>query len=91
MEALSPATLRAKAQAGYGSKGILQRTGALRRGFKITQKGFGFVKISNPVPYFKYHEQGGPVIPKRQMLAVPNKSAKQVMKIFQKHVRNILK
>jgi phage gpG-like protein len=70
---LSPAYAAQKAKDGYGSKGILERTGGLRRGFARritprTMKIYNRRRTANGVDLFKIHQFGTSTIPARPMI-----------------------
>lgn len=69
---------------------ILVWTGRLKRGFEglvETAK----VTISNKVPYFKYHQQGGKRLPQRKMLEITQKTVDIVNETFEKYINKLLK
>lgn len=75
---LADSTLLARArrsgyykQAPASNAQTLVWTGRLQRGFK-KEVSTTKLRIFNPVPYFKYHQQGGKA-PKRAMLAITPK------------------
>lgn len=71
---LSPAYARAKARDGFGSKGILQRTGAMRKGFRarVTPRTLQIInrRSAGGVNLFAVHQSGSRrrKIPARPML-----------------------
>jgi phage gpG-like protein len=85
-QALSRATLIAKARAGYGSKGILERTGKLKGGFESELKKYQ-VRIHNPVTYYEYHQVGTNKLPQRVMLATPETLKQKIVAIFIKNIK----
>jgi len=85
-QALSQKTLIQKAQAGYGGKGILERTGKLKKGFTSDLETFK-VTVSNPVTYFKYHQLGTNKIPQRPMLVSSTNLKAGIVEIFNKFIK----
>lgn len=77
---LAASTIAQRARLGFGSGPILQRTGKLRRGFEQDLKRYS-VRVHNPVDYFKYHQTGGRHLPKRRMIAAPEKLKQEVVAI----------
>lgn len=77
---LAASTITQRARLGFGSGPILQRTGKLRRGFEQDLKRYS-VRVHNPVEYFKYHQTGGRKLPKRQMIASPERLKQEVVSI----------
>lgn len=69
---------------------ILIWTGRLRRGFEDYVEKTR-VTISNKVPYFKYHQQGGGKLPKRQMLGITQKLINLVTEKSQKYINELIK
>lgn len=96
-KALAPATIRQRVAQGYGAGPILQRTGKLKKSFKVkklTKEELHYG--SSGVIYFPIHQKGGVTfegwkIPKRPMLAVNSKLVKPLMEIYQKYIHNLLK
>ncbi len=69
---------------------ILIWTGRLKRGFESAVTATKTI-ISNKVPYFKYHQQGGGRLPRRQMLAITQKTVDIVTNTFEKYINKLLK
>lgn len=86
---LERATQIQKAKLGYGSKGILERTGDLRHGFKKEVSRFK-VTVNNPVTYYKFHQLGMGYNPKRVMLDAPEKVKQDIIEILNKAIRAII-
>lgn len=86
---LKRATQIQKAKLGYGSKGILERTGELRYGFKKDVARYK-VTVSNPITYYKYHQLGMGYNPKRVMLDAPEKVKQDIIEILNKAIRGII-
>lgn len=83
---LATSTLIQKARMGYGSKGILERTGTLKRGFDQELRRM-YVRVFNPVGYYKFHQLGGGSLPQRKMISAPEKLKQQIIAIFSDEVR----
>jgi phage gpG-like protein len=86
---LAASTLRQKAKLGFGSKGILVRTGNLRRGFEKKVKKFS-VRVFNDISYYKYHQLGGSRLPKRVMIRGTENIKQDIVEIFRKDLNQIL-
>lgn len=69
---LAPATLRDKARQGYAGRGILQRTGRLRRGFRAVSTPRTLQIINRRsvrgVNLYQVHQHGTRTIPARRMV-----------------------
>lgn len=89
---LSPATVAAKARSGYGGKGILERTGRMRKAFRHIVSSDQAV-IYNTAEYFQYHQSNKPRnrLPRRVMMKLAENQKQQVVKYFQVYIRNSLK
>ena len=87
---LATSTLIAKARDGYGGKGMLERTGRLKKGFKSDLSKFK-VRIHNPVPYYQYHQLGGTKLPQRVMLDTPERVKQEIVGIFLQDIKKALK
>lgn len=94
-KALSPITIRERLTQGYGAGPILQRTGKLKKSFKVKKLTKDEMHYgSQGVLYFPYHQKGVnrvPRLPARPMLAVNNKLIKPLMAIYQKYINNLMK
>lgn len=80
---LKERTLKEKARLGY-PKDILIRTGKMKNAFQ-NNYGKDFAMMSNPTPYFKYHQsytRGSRNLPRRAMLAFGNQQKASIAKIF---------
>lgn len=69
----------------YPGKGILERTGKMRKSFK-TQHGRDFAVVFNSVDYFNYHQSRlsrSTNLPRRVMLKLDGPRKEMVVKIFQ--------
>lgn len=88
---LKPATVAEKKRLGYGNKGILERTGTLKRGFvKVTTQKT--MRIQNDVRVgrhnlFFIHELGAPKrkISARSMLQLTPRLERDVMRLLRQH------
>lgn len=89
-KALQRATIRERIRLGYGAGPILVRTGKLMRGFRKEVNRF-FVRVSNPVEYFKYHQLGGGYLPQRRMILAPEKLKQEIVAVLAKHYKTIFK
>ncbi len=87
---LALATLREKQRLGYGSKGILERTGRLMNSFDKQVSSF-MVRVFNPTEYYKYHQLGGPNLPQRRMIVASENVKGKIYEIFNLFIRNSLK
>lgn len=80
---LAQSTLIQKRRLGYGGKGILERTGNLRRGFEKDVQKFK-VTVLNPIDYFKYHQLGTVNLPQRVMIKSTSQINQDIVNIFQR-------
>lgn len=81
---LAPATIRERLREGYGAGPILQRSGALRRSFRFEPRP-RTLRVWNTKPYFIYHQQGGEIIPQRQMVVVLRQDRGELTRLARKH------
>ena len=88
--ALAASTVREKARLGYGSKPILVRTGALQHGFQKNANKY-YVRVHNPIKYFKYHQLGGPNLPRRRMIVFSERLKQEVVAVFTKFIHEAFK
>jgi phage gpG-like protein len=67
----------------YIAKPILERTGKMRRAFTHEAADHQLV-VSNPVPYFKYHQSSAPRtrLPRRQMIGLNDQIISKIFQIF---------
>lgn len=86
---LAASTVRQKVALGFGSKGILERTGTLRKGFQKKVKRFS-VRVFNDVNYFKFHQQGSRKLPQRVMIKSTENIKQDIVEIFRKDLSKIL-
>lgn len=85
-QALSYSTIRERERLGYGSGPILVRTGALKAGFKFSFRKQSF-QIVNSQFYYGYHQRGGPVIPRRQMVVLLDEDKSTFTRLARKNMR----
>lgn len=66
---------------------LLEKTGMMRSNFQ-KRLGPGYVEISNPTEYFKYHQSNKPrrVLPRRVMLKIDQIRKVFIIKAFQRHL-----
>ena len=83
-KSLTPA-VEFKKRIEFPGRGILERTGHMRKSFKAISSST-FLKIFNPVSYFKYHQSGKPrtKLPRRVMLKMDRQRVDEVISIIQK-------
>jgi len=86
---LADSTLRQKARLGFASKGILVRTGKLRKGFEKKVSRFS-VRVFNDVSYYKFHQLGGKNLPQRIMIRSTENIKQDIIEIFRKDLNKIL-
>jgi len=82
---LSPATVARKARSGQTSDPLIG-TGAMKSAFQSRVSSKEAV-ISNPTPYFRYHQSNRPrtsKLPRRAMMRLANQQKEQIVKEFQK-------
>lgn len=89
-EKLALSTLREKQRAGYGGKGILERTGRMKNSFQDDVQKF-FVRVFNPTPYYKYHQLGGATLPQRKMIIATENLKGKIYEIFNLYIRKSIK
>ena len=89
-QSLKPSTVAQKQRLGYPSN-ILVRTGRLKESFKAKAGSFSVV-ISNPTPYFVYHQSKAPrsKLPRRVMMRLDEKRKQEIVKIFQGSIQDTL-
>lgn len=87
---LAASTLREKQRLGYGSKGILERTGRMRQNFQKEVREL-YVRVFNPTTYFKYHQIGGATLPQRKMISATENIKGKIFEIFNLFIRNAIK
>lgn len=66
-EKLKSSTVKEKLRIGKNID-ILQRSGTMRKSFKVQKLTKNELEIGNTIKYFKYHQLGTQRIPQRQML-----------------------
>lgn len=87
---LNSKTLAQKARLGFASKGILERTSKMRRGFEKKVKRFS-VRVFNDVNYFRYPQLGEGNNPKRIMIRTTNNINQDIVQIFRVGLAKILR
>lgn len=90
-ERLSPYTVAQKARSGYGGKGILERTGSMRRSFKTIVSSDQAV-IFNTAEYFGYHQSNRPrrKLPRRVMMKLADNQKEMIVKEFQRYIKGVV-
>lgn len=85
---LSKYTIAQKARAGYGDKGPLERTGAMRNAFR-SQVATDYAAVWNTASYFKYHQsnKSRSKIPRRVMMKLGHMQREMIVKEFIAHFR----
>lgn len=81
---LSPRYLAQKRADGYGGKGILERTGEMRKSFQKLFKA-DHAEVWNSAAYFQYHQSKAPRrsnLPRRVMMKLAENQKQLVVKIF---------
>jgi len=86
---LQASTIKERIRLGYGAGPILVRTGKLMRGFKQEVTKY-FVRVSNPVEYFVYHQLGMGYNPQRRMILAPEKLHQQIVEVINKFIKTLL-
>jgi phage gpG-like protein len=87
-EPLSEKYQKQKEKAGYGGKGILERTGALRKSF-FPEVSKTRALVTSRSPYYVYHQSRAPrkVLPRRAMLVLTKPTRQNIVEEFQKYIR----
>lgn len=65
----------------YPGRGILERTGTLRRGFKAMSTAT-YLTVYNNVEYGKYHQAGTSHLPQRVLVALGDQQREQISAII---------
>lgn len=73
----------------YPGRGILQRTGDMRRGYDYEATN-DRVTLWNTQEYAKYHQFGTKKMPKREIIGIDRKRREEVVKIFKQGIVNKL-
>lgn len=70
---------------------LLEKTGEMRGGFK-GEIFHDYLEISNPVPWFPYHQSNQPRqrLPRRVMMAIDNQRKEFIQKAFQAAIINYM-
>jgi phage gpG-like protein len=69
----------------YPGRGILERTGKLRYGFQL-ETSATMAKITNPVPYAKYHMTGTRNMPARVFMNINSELEADIYVKFKEHL-----
>lgn len=94
---LAEATIDDRERQGYpGRRPILERTGKLRKGFRVASITDTEGKIRNSVPYAEIHQNGavtskGVVIPQRRIVGSTSKSQRAIGLVFANFIAGNLK
>jgi len=88
-KALAPATIAQRRKKGAGAK-ILQDTGQLRSRWKH-QWTSKFAKVQSGVPYSEIHHEGLGHIPERRILPTESQIRPEVLKVFGKYIKTVIK
>lgn len=87
---LSPRYAAWKARA-YPGKPILERTGDLKR--SLTERPFGieviepgFMVLGSAIRYGEYHQSGGPNLPRRRPIELPESERREWVKVLQRFI-----
>ena len=86
---LAEATIKQKIRLGYGSMGILERTGALRESFKFESEPMKLV-VSSLSPIYRYHQLGEGNNPQRIMLKATENIKQNILEIIIKALKDIV-
>jgi len=72
----------------FPGRGILERTGKMRGGFR-KEVGTRELVISNPLEYFRFHQSRMPrtKMPRRVMLFIRNVTKENIVKFFQEYIQ----
>jgi len=74
-----------KKRKAWGGKGILERTGTLKRSYEYDAEPL-VLTVANTTDYAKYHHFGGPIIPQRKLIGFSDTTADKVISVFTKAV-----
>lgn len=74
---LKASTLIQKVRQGYEGRGTLERTGKMRKSWRMRLFGNKMI-FENPTEYAVYHQEGGKNLPKRPLVKVNNYFASQI-------------
>ena len=70
-------------------RGILIKSGRLRRSISFRKKGKWSVVIGTDVPYAKVHNEGSRKMPKRQFIGYSGKLNRQIISSFSSKIKRI--
>jgi phage gpG-like protein len=87
--ALAPSTAAEKSRS-YPGRGILERTGELKRSFRFTTSKDA-LQISNPVLYARYHQTGTSRMPQRVILDMKSEQAGKIASIIIREIMESIK
>jgi len=90
-KSLKRRTIQARIKAGYGASPILTASGKMRKSHRKKKLTKNTLEIENKTPYYKYHQQGTKKMPQRQVMGHSDKMIKDVVDIFVKYIRKLLK
>lgn len=87
---LKPSTIAEKMRLGYPLD-ILVRTGLMRDSF-VSKAGKYEVIVSNPIPYFVFHQSKKPrfKLPRRVMMKIDDDRKQLIVKIIQESIQDTL-
>lgn len=69
----------------WGNKPILEASGKMRRGYRDEIRN-DYGKISNPTPYFKFHQLGTRKMPERVMMKIDETRQRRILKFFSDYI-----
>ena len=89
---LKASTVQQKMRLGFLGSGPLVRTGKMKGSF-VSRPGKTQVTISNPTPYFAFHQSNRPRrnLPRRVMMKIDQRRRQEIVKIFQASIQELLK
>lgn len=82
---LAASTIKDRLRQGFGAGPILERTGALQRGFRFTWRAKSY-QVRNVVPYFQYHQDGTSKMPRRPMIVLLAQDKAAFTRLARKHL-----
>lgn len=89
---LAASTKKDRERKGFSpNRPILERTGKLKNGFKVSKFTKDEGEIVNTVKYAKYHQGGTSKMPKRKIIGSTDKSRKAIGVIFTNHIVGAIK
>lgn len=89
---LKMSTIKDRSRKGFLAGPILQRTGNMKRSFKITE-GDNWIELGNTAEYFKYHQSTKPrsKLPRRAMLRGNQKTRNIIVREFLKYSNEFIR